>query len=141
MFRLCRPNNISVFPAVHRGAAFTPLQLTHASPHRNFPTPTPIRMLKRAKARAPQPERAIHGASPFGPQAHLIFRESSEFHALKRHKCRAPIGSRAATAGVRIRHDFGRCTMASRARLSPETLSRDSVPCIEWRASNAPRPG
>ena len=71
-------------------------------------------MLKRAEARAPLPERAVYGASPFVHQARPIFRESSKLLMLKRHKCRAPI-RRAATAGVRIRRDDGRCTTASRA--------------------------
>jgi hypothetical protein len=33
--------------------------------------------VKRAEARAPLPERAVHGASPFVHQVRSIFRESS----------------------------------------------------------------
>jgi len=36
-----------------RRAAFTPLQLTPVSPRRKFLTPSPVRTLKRAEARAP----------------------------------------------------------------------------------------
>lgn len=66
------------------------------------------------------------------------FPKPSSIHALKRAEARAP-SCRAAAAGARIRRDSGHCSMASRARLLPETLSQDSVPRNGWRVSSAPR--
>jgi len=123
-----------------RSAAFTPLHLTHTSTPRNFPTPSPIRTLKRPEGRAPQSERAVHGASAFANPARPIFRESSALRTLKRHKCRASMRC-AATAGVRIRRDGKRCTTANHARPLPEMLSRDFARCNGWRVSSAPHRG
>src|SRR6266540_4417131 len=99
----------------------------------------PRRTWKRPERRAPHAERAVHGASPFAYEAHPLLRELPELRTLKKHNRGAPTRPHTAPAGVHTRRDGGRCNTSTRARVSPETLSLDSVPCNGWLASNAPR--
>ena len=45
----------------HRRAAFTPLHLTPGCTRKKLPTPSPVRTLKRAKARAPFQPSPVRG--------------------------------------------------------------------------------
>ena len=99
-----------------------PLQLPPIRRAGNSRGSSKLRALKQPEGCAPKPERAVHGASPFVHPARPIFREASILLTLKRHEYRAPM-HRAATGGVRIRRDGGRCSTANRAGLSPEMLS------------------
>lgn len=130
-------------PRCIRSAAFTPLHLTTYQRHQNYQrlTTSHAEAIPHARDRAPIMERAVYGASPFVHPARPMFREFSELRMLKRAEARAPIRSRAATASVRIRRDDGCCTTANHACFLPGMLSRDSVRCTGWRASNARRHG
>lgn len=95
--------------------------------------------MKRPEGRAPQPERAVYGASLFANQAYLIFKSLPNFAALKRAEARAPM--RAITADVHIRRAYRHCSTAIRGLFVPDMPSLDFARCSGWRVSNALRLG
>ena len=113
-----------------RRAAFTPLQLTPARPREKFPTPSPLRTLKRAEARAPFEQMRRPSASerlPRHPKSARGLAHSKTLRAVRKSPVNASrFGLRQPSAAFPRAHNHCRFTLLPLR--PPKILSRQKSP-------------